>query len=370
MRQLPSKAWRWEVMHEGRRYGGTQPSKTLAQQALARHIADATRGGIVDPSSVTVSEYLTTWLEGKAKTRSVRSGELQAGILRRYVAPVIGTIRLQKLTPADLRRLFDGLTNKGLGKSTQRQTHQFLHHALEDAVRVEMLTRNVADVVRPTPPKEVESEELDAFTPEEAAAFIQACREDEWGRIFEFAVSTGMRRGEFSGLRWIDVDLNKSTAQVRETVSDDSEGSVIRASTPKTKNSRRTVYLSRSAVRVLREQQAHQAQQRLILGEEWQESGRVFTNTTGGTMRPSNLRRHMERITKAAGVRHLRIHGLRDTYASLAARQGVPIEVISKQLGHASVAFTLSVYRTVFKDERQRWALDVDVLTSDPEEEK
>ncbi|AWN23385.1 hypothetical protein DKM44_09210 [Deinococcus irradiatisoli] len=73
----------------------------------------------------------------------------------------------------------------------------------------------------------------------------------------------------------------------------------------------------------------------------------MFTKLTGGTLRPNNLRRDMDRICQAAGIRTLNIHGLRHTYASLSLRHGGPPEVVSKQLGHVSVAFTLSRYRTV-----------------------
>jgi len=158
--------------------------------------------------------------------------------------------------------------------------------------------------------------------------------------------------------------IDSRRIRVEETVTD--VAGALRIGTPKTAGSRRTVYLSPSLLGLLRRVQAQQATDREILGAAWQDSGRVFVDTRGGTLRPNNLKRDMARIYRAAGLRHLHIHGLRDTYASLAARQGVPIEVISKQLGHASVAFTLSVYRTVFTDERARWALDVDTLTGTP----
>lgn len=355
-------------MIDGGRHSGTCDSKTAAQQALAQKIADASRGGVVDPQAVTVGEYLTQWLEQKKPTRAMRTTEIQASLLSCHVMPAIGALRLQKLNPADLRMLFDGLTAKGLGKSTQRQTYQFLHHALQDALRVELVARNVADAVKPTPPKREKTEELDAFTAEESALFLAACRNDERGGIFEFALGTGMRRGELCGLRWQDIDWKANTAQIRVSV-EDSTGK-LRESTPKTAGSRRTVYLSSSMIDVLRRQKERGTEQRHKLGEKWQESGRVFTNSLGGTLLPNNLRRDMKRICDAAGVRLLRIHGLRDTYASLALRAGAPVEVVSKQLGHANVSFTLNIYRTVFNDEREKWALDLDELTSRAEEKK
>jgi len=92
------------------------------------------------------------------------------------------------------------------------------------------------------------------------------------------------------------------------------------------------------------------------------DSGRVFVNEFGATLDPHNLRCDMLRICEAAGVRPLPIHGLRHTYASLSLRRGVPVEVASEQLGHASVAFTLTQYRTVFVSERQSCALNMSDL--------
>ncbi|WP_161882737.1 tyrosine-type recombinase/integrase [Deinococcus alpinitundrae] len=363
VRKLPSGRFRWEIMIEGRRFSGMAASKTLAQQALAGLIADATRGGIADPSTITVTEYLTQWLDERQKTRAPRTHEVQAAILRRYITPAIGDKRLQKLTPNDLQRLYLGMNANDLGTSTQRQTHQLLFSALKDAVRLEILMRNVADVVRPNPPRR-DRVGLAAFTPDEAEKFLAAARLDRRGAVFEFAVSTGMRRGEFCGVRWIDVDLQARTAQVRETISDAGADGKIRTGTPKTANSRRTVHLSPDVVTLLiRQQEARQILAE-TMGEKWQDSGRVFTNLTGGDLRPNNLRRDMTRICQAAGIRTLNIHGLRHTYASLSLRHGVPVEVVSKQLGHASVGFTLSLYRTVYESEQASWAISLREMLS------
>lgn len=360
LRRLPSGAVRWEKMVDGRRMSGSARTVKEALAAQAQATADATRGGVVDPSQETLGQYLTRWLTGKEKTRSPRSQELQADLLRRYIQPALGDKRLQKVTPADLRRLFDDLTARDLGHSTQRQVHQFLHCALRDAVRIELLPRNVAEIVRPTPPRrEDDADEVNAYTPEEASAFLTAARADHRGAVLEFAMATGMRRGEFCGLRWVDVDLNKATAQIRETVSDAGGNGTLRVGKPKTASSRRTVYLSPDAVALLQREQERQGVQRAALGQRWQESGRVFVNMNGGTLLPNNLRRDLERIANAAGVRRLPIHSLRHTYASLSLRHGVPVEVVSKQLGHTDVAFTLRRYRTVYQSEQAAWAVSL-----------
>ncbi|MDV6375121.1 tyrosine-type recombinase/integrase [Deinococcus arenicola] len=84
----------------------------------------------------------------------------------------------------------------------------------------------------------------------------------------------------------------------------------------------------------------------------------MFVNSAGDTLASGNLKRDMARICAAAGVRELPIHALRHTYACLSGAAGVPMEVVSKQLGHASPAFTLTQYRTVFTTEREKWTLN------------
>ncbi|UQN04828.1 hypothetical protein [Deinococcus sp. QL22] len=108
----------------------------------------------------------------------MRTYEIQADHLKRFISPTIGTKRLQKLVPADLRRLFDHLNKEDLGASSQRQVHQFLISALGDAFRLELVTRNVAEIVKPAPLRGKERKGLPTFTPEEAAQFLAAAKED------------------------------------------------------------------------------------------------------------------------------------------------------------------------------------------------
>ena len=280
VRQLPSKKWRWEIMVGGNRYGGTASSKTLAQQALAQQIADASRGGVVDPSTETVEQYLTRWLEGKRVSRSERTHNLQADLLRRHIIPVFGEVKLQKLAPVDIKRLFDQLNKKGLGQSSQRQVHQFLKSALREAVQLELLIRNVAEVVKPDPPRDRERDVLAAFTPDEAKAFMNAAKADHRGNIFVFILSTGVRRGEACGLRWSDIDWANQKARIVENVV--SEKGERRITTPKTSGSRRVVFLSPAVMLLLNQHKLHRDQQVQLLGSKWQNAEQVFVNSLGG----------------------------------------------------------------------------------------
>jgi len=159
----------------GGRYSGSADSKTAAQQQLAQLVSDSLRGGVADPSTETVGDYLGCWLEGREKARAVRTHQIQQGHLTRFIVPIIGARRLQKLAPADLR-----------------QVHQFLVSALGDAFRLELVARNMTEIVKPAPLRGKERKALPSFTAEETGLFLAAAHEDWRGAFFVLALSTGM----------------------------------------------------------------------------------------------------------------------------------------------------------------------------------
>ena len=139
----------------------------------------------------------------------------------------------------------------------------------------------------------------------------------------------------------------------------------------KTVNSRRSLQLSPDVIALLSTHREKQLEQREFMGTDWQDSGLVFTTTLGTPHDPHNIRRSFTRITKplieAGTVRPIRIHDLRHTYASLALRRGIPVEVVSQRLGHAQVSITLDTYRHLYQAEKQAAALNLtDLLNEVP----
>jgi len=154
------------------------------------------------------------------------------------------------------------------------------------------------------------------------------------------ALSTGMRKGEILGLRWSDVDLECAKLTVNQTLI--SIGHKVQISTPKTERSQRPIDLDAETVRILRAHKAKQAEEMLALGAG--RPGLVFTTETGEWIHPDAFGNTFERLVKCADVTRIRFHDCRHTFASLALAAGVNVLVVSKRLGHSSVAFTLDVY--------------------------
>lgn len=178
-----------------------------------------------------------------------------------------------------------------------------------------------------------------------------------------------MRRGEALGLRWEYVNLLGKSPAVRVEVQRSVSGSRIFEGPPKTRNARRTVPLSPEAVSLLKRVKVRTDEEHAALYHEAEPSPYVFPSLTGGPYDPSNFTRVMKRVCDSAGVPVLAVHDLRHTFASLAAAQGVRIEVLSRILGHSDPAFTLRQYRHLYPEELSGVSLELPDLTGQHAEE-
>ncbi len=153
--------------------------------------------------------------------------------------------------------------------------------------------------------------------------------------------TTGMRRGEILGLRWSDVDLEAGVASVVQTLA--VVDYHLTFSEPKTARGRRGVALDPVTVSAVRAHRARQAQERLVLGPAWRDTGLVFTAVDGSALHPERFSNWFEQHTTRAGSPRVRLHDLRHSYATLALSAGVHPKIVSERLGHSTVAITLDL---------------------------
>ncbi|UTA50086.1 site-specific integrase [Deinococcus radiodurans] len=252
----------------------------------------------------------------------------------------------------------------------RRQTHNLLNAAYLLGLTDGVVTVNPAARARPVY-VERGAARVKAFTPDEAARFYAAARADRWGWPLAFMLATGLRPGEALGLTWADVTMRGSAeggtlaAVVHIERTRSVSGGRVYEDTPKTERGRRSLTVTGDAARLLldaRAQAEREAGARLRHnGREYQSTGYVFVTRAGTPYRPDNLRRPMARLCQAVGVPVLTPHKLRHTWASVQAAAGVPVEVLSAELGHAAPSFTRDTYRHVYESERA--SLTYDPLT-------
>ena len=350
-----------------------------AERAMRDLLTAVDRGTYVEPSERTVAQFLLEeWLPASAPPRvKYDTWEDRRSNLDLHVVPRIGRVKLQRLTPGHLNRMYAELLtggNKanggGLSPTTVRRIHAIVRTALNDGVRWGMLERNPAHTADPPPQRAINAARRRAmrtWSADELRDFLLSARTHTLFPVWALAASTGMRRSELLGLRWSDVDLNAATLCVRQTVLRTAEGPRP-IEDQKTTSSARTLHLDARTVAVLQAHRAAQDDLRRAVGRAWESHDLVFTDAVGHWHAPSAITAAFRRAVQRAGVRRIRFHDVRHTHATLLLRAGVNAKVVSERLGHSSVAFTLDTYAHVLpgmQPEAAQMFMDL-VLGDDP----
>jgi integrase len=310
-------------------------------------------GAPITPLSLTVEAYLNEWLSQIVAVR-VRGNTLAAYRYNaeRYLIPDLGRKKLVQLTARELRLYFEGLSRRGVGARTVKYVHSTLRAALEDALREEILEKNVAKLVRvPTPPKT----ERIPLSVDEVRSFLKASRDDRLYAMFVVFAVLGLRRSEVLGLRWEHVDLEQGFLQVRQGLQ--RIGGELTVLPTKTARSRRTIPLPAFVLRVLTAHLAAQEDERRQLAGRWPDLGYVFTTPIGTPIDPRNCTRVVQAACTKAGVRVVRLHDFRHGCVSVLLNLGVPPRTAMEVVGHSTIEMTMNVYGHVTLDAK-REALD------------
>ncbi|MGH8985359.1 MAG: tyrosine-type recombinase/integrase [Acidimicrobiia bacterium] len=320
-----------------------------AERARTEILSRVDRGTYVEPSRQVLGEFLVQeWLPAIQARIRPSTWDSYARNLRLHVVPALGSERLQSITPARLNRFYAELLEEGrkngpggLAPKTVRYVHGILRKALADAVRWNRVQRNAADLADP-PKVSAAGREMQTWNAEELRTFLEHIAAERLYAAFLLAATAGMRRGELLGLRWRDVDLDAARLSVRQSIV--SVAYDVKLSPPKTPRSRRSIALDQRTVAALRAWRKVQLEDRMLLGDDYESSGLVFTREDGRFVHPDRLTQLFDKYVESSGLRRIRLHDLRHTHATLALAAGVHPKVVSERLGHATVAFTLDVY--------------------------
>lgn len=304
-------------------------------------------GIFIEHSKITVDEYLDKWFEVSAKPRlKHRTYEDYIEYMKRYIRPTIGKKQLSKIKPLDIQAVYSGMLEKGLSPRTVRYAHAILSSALKQAVKWQILAINLASMADLP---QNHRKEMKALSPEEAQRFLSAAKDDRWYVIFSLAITTGMRPEEYLGLQWKDIDFSKATATVQRALVWNRNGGGWSLQEPKTSKSRRTIPLPTSVLNELKIHRKGQLEERLSLGQAYQNNDFVFATEIGTPILTSNLtRRHYKPILKKAELSEkIRLYDLRHSCATLLLSAGISPKVIAERLGHSTIVLTLDTYSHV-----------------------
>lgn len=327
---------------------------------LCNALNDLRRGTFVEPGKLTVAEWLDIWLT-EYKRPSIRPTTYDSYemIVRCHLKPAIGSLKLKELRPEHLQRLYNEKAKGGLSNTSVRYIHAVIHQALEQAVKNQLVVRNVSEATTLPMPKK---KEIRPLTLDQVKRLFQAVEEERLFPAIYLELNTGLRRGELLALRWRDIDLKVGTLSVRQGLvrvgnRDAKEGeprTKLIFQEPKTAPSRRTIPIPEDALAELKRWRAKQAQEKLLLGEAYQDNGLVFCTEDGKPIEPRNFTRRFEAMLKRANLPRIRFHDARHTFATILLELGEHPKVVQQILGHSRIAMTLDIYSHVSLDMERR----------------
>jgi integrase len=321
------------------RYVTVQGTRKDAEARLASLLTEVNTGVFVDPDKATVATYLRQWLGGMHGL-SAGSIETYATYIETRLIPAIGNIPLQKLRPAHVKNMLDGMVAH---RGAARYSYGLLRSALQAAVETELLSRNVCSSIRRPA---AETAEVDILLPAEITTVFEALRGSALFSIVSLALATGMRRGELLALRWQDIDGPMVT--VCRSIEETKAG--FRFKAPKTKAGRRIISIPPSTVRDLADHRRQQLELRMKLGlGKPGPHALVFCDHEDRPLRGDRVTLMWKRaMDSIAGMPKVKFHALRHTHASALIAAGIDVVTVSRRLGHCSPAMTLGVYSHLF----------------------
>ncbi|MBT2284259.1 site-specific integrase [Paenibacillus polymyxa] len=315
-------------------------SRKEAEAALAQALAEVGRGSYITETKETVQDYFIKYLD--LKRPQLRPGTVKTykWLINYHIIPKLGQIPLAKLVPHHLVSMYEKLRiEAGLSPQSINHVHKVLHDGLATAVRHEVLTRNVAALVKP--PK-IPKTKTTVWTSEQLTQFLHYTEPYRYHMIILLAATCGLRRGEAIALRWEDVDLKARTLTVKQSYTRGEKGHIFQE--PKTAAGIRTMAIPDVTMTALKKQKVMQAEDKLASGPKYNDHGLISQTKHGLPISPYYFEARWLDLLRRSGLPKIRFHDLRHTHASLLLKQNVHPKIVSERMGHSSVGITLDRY--------------------------
>ncbi|MFF1693284.1 tyrosine recombinase XerC [Streptomyces sp. NPDC058257] len=347
-------------------------TKTAAKAKLKEVLRDYEDGLAIAPTGYTVKDAVTDWLKYGLNGRDASTLTTNTILCNTHVIPALGARKLRDLSADDVDKWL-GAKSKVLSTRSLEAVRSCLNRAVKRAMARDKVKRNVVELCsvpagRPGRPSK-------SLTLKQAEAVLVAAEDSPLYAYFVVSLLTGGRTEEMRPLRWDHVDLYGDSTTAPEIPPHLAVWRSVRSSgDTKTKKSRRTLALPGRAVDALKIQRERQGWQRLAAGDQWKENDLVFTSAVGTELDAANVRREFRKVlAHAAQMPGIEIdprewtpRETRTSFVSILSDGGIPLEEISRLVGHSSTAVTEEVYRKQIRPVIQTGAIAMDGIFGTP----
>ena len=319
-------------------YGKTQQE---VRKKMAQITADIDNGVFIEPSKITVGEWLDVFLKEynrDVKEFTQKSYEVYCD---RHLKPMLGRIKLTSLTAPMIQTAYNAIlegktSRKPLSPKSLRNCHGVLHKALKIAQKVGYIRSNPADAVSLP---YAEKPHINPLKDEDIVRFLNAIKWHKYEDLFKVTLFTGMRQGEALGLTWDCVDFKNHTISIeKQLIREKKKGGKYKFA-PLKNDKCRIEQLPDSIFDILVKLHS--------LPTAKNEMNLVFVNEDGKHLSHCTVSKNFKSIVSGLDLSEQRFHNLRHTFAVLSLQNGDSIKTVQENLGHATAAFTMQVYAHV-----------------------
>lgn len=349
--------------------------KTLkeARDCLIVFEAEKIKDDVISPSNITLGQWIEQYLINDVapyKAKTTYAG--YCTIAKNHIIPAVGDIKLQDLNRLDIKHYYAVKLNsenmkKPLSGNTIRNHHTFLYSALKEAERCEIIKKNPAENI--SLPEYVKPN-IPYYLPEQVHLLLKAV-ENEWVLypLVFLVCYLGLRREEALALIWEDIDFDKKAISINKARVVANRQVIEKE--PKSKSSIRTLFVNPELETVLINVKKKQIENKELLGHIYTDSGYVVVGHNGKPLNPGSVSAMFGKfIKKNKELKHIHLHGLRHTFASVLINKGVPIYYVSKIMGHHSTQITEDTYAHLFHETHENILCNINYMNVEIENDE
>lgn len=311
--------------------------------------------------NIKLVDFARSYLEEHAyhtHTGSTLDGEESK--IRNHIIPYLGEYKMKNITPVLVQQLVNHLSivdskrhdSSGnvvkLSPTTIKNVYNILCAMFTKAVDLKIVKETPCSGI--TLPKR-QKYKPNVYSVDEMNKLLECFNDSsltiQKKCIFILAMSTGMRRGELCGLLVDNIDLNRKILKVNNSLSE-TKSKGVELKEPKTSSGMREVGLNDISIEMIKLQLKERERRKKLLGDKWKNAPTLFVNDVGDYVSINSITSSWNRFVKHNNLKPVSLKGLRTSFATYLAYQGVPPKVVQSLLGHASERTTMQFYEFAY----------------------